>query len=454
MVRRLVTSYVALVALALIAFTIPVAITLVQQLGEQQQARVERDARGLAALVGAPEVSVPAVRRLAAEIEAESGGRVSAVARDGAPIGGLPRPGGASALSALAGEEVVERGDRPELGEDGIAITVPARDDAGRVVGVVRVVESDAEREEQLASIWTLRGAIAAVVILLGGIVGVRLARRLTRPLRDLREVAARVGAGDFSARAGETGPPEVVQLATTLNDTTRRLDELLGLQRTFVADASHQLRTPLAAIRLWVDSAAETVEDLDTREDLDRATEEIDRMARLIDAMLLLARAEDSPTRAVPVDLDALVHERRPGWDERAQSTHARVVTELAPGLVVRGRAASLEQVLDNLVDNALGVGAGEVVVRARAEAGRVVVTVEDDGPGLRPADRERAFDRFWRGPGADERPGSGLGLAIVRRLVEQEGGEVTLEASATGGLLVRLTLPADRAATPAGVR
>jgi signal transduction histidine kinase len=439
-IYRLVASYVALVAAALVAFTVPVGVQLSDQLLEDQEQRVRRDTRAIAVVLGTG-ASDATVRGLAEDLERESGGRVTVLRQgSGQALDDRQRR---ALTAALDGREVVQRvGDR-ELGRDGVAVTLPARDDRGAVVGAVRVVEPDDEREDRLATIWTYRGVLAAAVLVVAALLGLSLARRLTRPMRELGRMAARVGHGDLRARAPEAGPPEVRELARTLNDTAGRLEALLTSQRAFVADASHQLRTPLAALHIWLDNAADGAGAAEIRHDLDRARREVLRMDRLVGGLLALARAEATAGNRRPVDLATVVAERVRAWEAAAAEASVRIDRHVVSGVHAHVRPGTLEQVLDNLLDNAIGVGAKRVEVAADASDARVVLTVADDGPGLGLDERARALDRFWRGPHADTRSGSGLGLAIVRRLIEDDGGSVTLDEAPAGGLEVRLTLP-----------
>jgi two-component system, OmpR family, sensor kinase len=441
-IRRLVVSYVALVAVALAAFSVPVGVYLSDQLIEDQEQRVRRDAHAIAVLLGAG-ASDASVQVLAREVERESGGVVT-VRRRGADAA-AGQPAARALTAALRGREVTERVEDPALGRDGVAVALPARDRRGAVVGAVRVVEPDDEREDRLASIWTYRAVLAAGVLAAAALLGLSLARRLTRPMRELGRMATRVGQGDLHARAHETGPPEVRDLARTLNDTAGRLDALLTSQRAFVADASHQLRTPLAALHIWLDNAADAADSADTRHDLDRARQEVARMDRLVGGLLALARAEAAAGSRQTVAVAEVVADRIQAWQAAASAASATIAQRVPAGIRAQLRPGTLEQVLDNLLENAIGVGAAEVVVSAEQVDGRVVLAVADDGPGLSPNERARAFDRFWRGPRADSRAGSGLGLAIVRQLIEDDGGSVTLAPTASGGLEVRLSLPRE---------
>lgn len=245
--------------------------------------------------------------------------------------------------------------------------------------------------------------------------------------------MASKFSDGDLTARSPVTGPPETQTLARTLNQGAERLDTLVASQRIFVADASHQLRTPLTALRLSLDNIADGVDDEFVREDVEQATAEVVRMSRLVNGLLVLARAEAKVTAAEPLPLREIVDERltvwRPAADERGVTIALRgsVVDDRPSVLASPGH---LDQVLDNVLSNALEVSpdGGRITVEVESRADTVVLSVLDEGPGMPDADKSRAFDRFWRGQGLTGRSGSGLGLAVVKQLVTDDGGTVAL--------------------------
>ena len=254
-------------------------------------------------------------------------------------------------------------------------------------------------------------------------LLGLWIARGVARPLRKLESAAAEVGAGRLEVRAPEEGPEEVRRLAREFNETAAKLQRLLESQQAFVADASHELRTPLTALRL-------RLENMDPKE-AGPALAEVERLGRLVESLLALARADAAAVRSEPVDVDAVLADRLAHWDG--------VERRGERGLRVRSSPDRLGQILDNLVANAVAVS-DAVDVSVMREDGWVELHVVDHGPGLTEEERKRAFDRFWRGQGKS--PGSGLGLAIVRRLADVDGGEAELLPAPGGGLdaVVRL--------------
>jgi len=437
-IRQLVASYVLLVAVALAGFTVPVAFTLTSQVYGDAENAARREAQVGALLLGAGDApSRQALDRLAAAYQEQTSGRMDV-------LGDRPTTDPAFA-AALDGREYLRWEYAPALRADGLVLAVPARQD-GRIVGAVRISYPSEPITTRLWQIWGFRAALAVAVLVVAAGLGIWLARRLTRPLRQLNDMASRLRDGDLAARAAETGPPETRTLASTLNTATETIDTLVGSQRKFIGDASHQLRTPLTALRLSLDNIADCVDDPYVREDVDRATAEVVRMNRLVNGLLALARAESDVATPERVRMADVVTDRFDVWRAAADERGVTLRHDTEDLWVLSG-PGHLEQVLDNVLSNALAVSpdGGDIVVRGRRQDGRVVVEVTDQGPGLPAADRLRAADRFWRGPALTGRSGSGLGLAIVKQLVTDDGGTVTLDAAPGGGLCVRITLRAS---------
>jgi len=280
--------------------------------------------------------------------------------------------------------------------------------------------------------------AVALLVIAAAVAAALVLARSVTRPLDRLRTATAAFGAGELSVRAGaDTGPPEVVALAATFDDMAARIERLVRSQQSFVADASHQLRTPLTALRLRLESL-----EAQPQEGLDAALAETHRLSRLVDALLALARVDGGRPQPIAVDVGALLHERAEQWAPLAaeQEVTLEVADGAATAVVPDG---VLEQVIDSYLDNALEVAppGSCITLAVRPHEGGLDVVVTDEGPGLREEDRSRAFDRFWSRSTSGE--GIGLGLAIVRQLVESAGGSAWLRPRAGGGTEAGVTVP-----------
>lgn len=236
--------------------------------------------------------------------------------------------------------------------------------------------------------------------------------------------------------------PVEVAPLVGALNGLLQRLGDTLGAQRAFVADAAHELRSPLTALKLQMQLLQRAPDDAARAEAAQALTAGIDRAARLVEQLLSLARAEPGAPPATPHTMIGLVNVARDAVAEALPLANQRgttiEVSSDAP-VIVQGDAAALTVLARNLVDNAVRYAppGARVQVQVWNDAGVPTLQVDDAGPGIAPADRERVFDRFYRHAAHDE-SGSGLGLAIVRGIAAQHGASVTLADSPLGGLRV----------------
>ncbi len=330
------------------------------------------------------------------------------------------------------------------LQTDLLYVAVPATS-AGLVHGAVRLTLDKQATNALVHGYWAALAAVAVVVLVAMAGIGWAIARSVTRPLRTLDAAAARFATGDLApVEPDPSAPPEIAVLGDTMNMMARRLDRLLAEHREFVADASHQLRTPLTALRLRLEnlqSAAATAED---EEALGAAIEETNRLAALVADLLQLARAEESAAPEA-VDLVALATDRVDTWSAVADAIGVRLDLDAPAGPVLASSVpGGVEQILDNLIDNAVEVappGSRVSVSISRGTATHELV-VGDDGPGLSDEGKERALERFWR---ADRgAPGTGLGLPIAAALAKASGGRLELRDGPSGGLSVRVSLPA----------
>jgi len=308
---------------------------------------------------------------------------------------------------------------------------------------VLLVAESASSLHARIRSHWIDLALFGAGVLVVATALGALVARSLTRPLERIEAAVAAFGAGRLSERAPMGGgPAELNALAETVNEMAGRLEELVHTQRAFLADASHQLRTPLTALRLRLENLDETIET-DQRADLAPALAEADRLSRIVDGLLTLARTEGTRPDKEPIDVDAVLHDRVDAWGALADER------EVGLALVPRSSASAqrsalrafacpghVEQIIDNLLANALEATppGGRVSLSAVRVGDGIEIHVVDDGPGMSAADRARAFDRFWRQEGAPH-GGSGLGLAIVAQLARMSGGTASLNAVSSGG-------------------
>ena len=330
----------------------------------------------------------------------------------------------------------------------------------GQPVGFVVLVRPSGPLGSELTRLWGSLAGAGVLALAAAAALGVLLARWVNRPLQRLDAAAAGLGGEAPGSRAQTgAGPREVRQLAVTFNRMAARLEALVDAQRHVIADVSHQLRTPLAALRLRLDLLRQDAEG-DSAVELDAALGEVARLSRLLDGLLAVARAENTGPAAQLVDVPAVAVERIEAWVPVAAEAGLSVTLD-AGGSVPAARATpgTLEQVLDNLLANAIDAtpAPGRISVTVRGADGVVRVTVSDTGPGMSARDRELALQRFWSdhpgasGPAArSDGRGSGLGLAIVQRLVTVDGGRLALAEADGGGLAAVVDLPA--APAPAG--
>ena len=286
---------------------------------------------------------------------------------------------------------------------------------------------------------WLKLGAFGLGVLAVATALGLVISGSVTRTLRRIESAVTAIGGGSLDARAPtNSGPAELRRLASAINSTAARLIRVLEAQRTFVADASHQLRTPLTALRLRLENIRGADAPLDAH-DLDAALTEVSRLSRLVEALLALTRSEAEQPMLVCVDVGGVVDERLEAWKPLADEQHLSLDASLKSGagpLAALACPEALEQVLDNLLANAFEATpqGGLVRIEAFPSDQFVEIHVIDNGPGLDPVERARAFDRFWRGR-ASGHEGAGLGLATVDQLVRLSGGSSELREARGGG-------------------
>jgi signal transduction histidine kinase len=329
---------------------------------------------------------------------------------------------------------------------------------AYQVVGTVVLARSTEKLDNEILALWVILGSVAAAAMIAAALLAFGLARWVNRPLKGLDAAARRLADGNLAIRAKvDSGPPELRRLGTTFNTMAGRLEALVHGNRAVIADVSHQLRTPLAALRLRLDLlAADT--DPETGHELAGALDELARLSRLVDGLLAVARAENVVPVPVAVDVAEAARERVAAWhpvaDDRSIVLAAATAgsgTGLGSALGV-GRSSGapvlawigeghLEQILDNLIANALeALSPGNLVrLTTTATATGARIMVSDNGPGMSAEDRERALLRFT----TSSPNGTGLGLAIVHRLVISNGGTARLDETPGGGLTVTLDFP-----------
>ncbi|HEY6425097.1 MAG TPA: HAMP domain-containing sensor histidine kinase, partial [Pseudonocardiaceae bacterium] len=329
-------------------------------------------------------------------------------------LGTGPEGGDPAVYAALHGE-ISNKDLNGEL-----VVAVPVTHDTD-VIGAVRAASPVMAVYRQVVLVWLGMLGLGGLAIGMVWLVARRQARRLARPLEELSEAARRLGQGDFSVRTTPAAIPEIDSVGSALNSTAGRLDAMLARERSFSADASHQLRTPLTGLRLRLEAALEHPGQ-DLRQAITDGIAAADRLEQTIEELLALARDTRS-SNATPLDLPVLLDEIEAGWHDRlaAQDRALHVAVDpLAP--VSLASTAAVRQVLTVLLDNAATHGSGTVSVAVRNAADALAIDVSDEGTGITAPEPE-LFTR--RSRLAD---GHGIGLALARSLAEAEGGRLRL--------------------------
>jgi two-component system, OmpR family, sensor kinase len=379
----------------------------------------------------------------AAPVEAEDG-FAQVISPDGAVIDSAGGVRG-TALSAaeleraLAGTIVFEREVEGIAGE----ARVLARPGPGGD-SVIAVGQSVEDREETLASVLASFAIGGTIALALASLIGYALATAGLAPVEAMRRRAGEVSLADSDELLPlPAANDEIRRLGETLNEMLERLRESFERERQFVADAAHELRTPIAVVRAELDAAVRAPDaGPRARESLGQALAECDRLAALADDLLVLARAADGalPVRHERLDAAAELDATQVRFAERAAAADRTLRVEAPAGLELHADPLRLRQALGNLVDNALRHGRGDVVLRASGDRDLVEIAVSDQGDGFGEGVAESAFERFTRGDEARSGGGAGLGLAIVRTIAEAHGGTAVIADPGRGRVLIRL--------------
>lgn len=459
MTRRFLLTYLAITAFVLIALEVPLGVMVARSERDHLTTRLERDANVLATMVedSLEGGNVEGVAGVATQYSERTGARVivvDAAAAAVADTGGAGDEGGdvgrdfssrPEIETALSGMRSSGMRFSETLGVNLQYVTVPVAS-GGQVHGALRLTYPTGEVDRKVRGTWIRLAFLGAVVLATVAIVGSVLARSFTRPLRHLESVADTLAAGDLSARTNvDSGPHEIRHLAIALDGMAARIQDLLGQQRQFTANVSHDLRTPLTALRLRLENLQDSVGAYDP-EDVEAALDETARLSRLVDRLLAFARSEREPSGRVTGDVSATAQDRTRAWTPLADERGVTLRCEADGALMARTVPDAAEQVLDNLIANALDVApeGSEVVVRVAPVDSGVEMHVVDAGPGMSAADRDAAFERYWRGATASDRDGTGLGLAIVAQLAQAGGGVAGLDEAPGGGLDAWVRFPA----------
>ena len=329
------------------------------------------------------------------------------------------------------------------------SLAMPMRDQ-GELEGAVYLQELDTERAEGIWAVQrrlrTLSFAIGSAALLLAAAAIFPITRRLRELVLSMRVVAE----GDYHYRYTVRGHDEISALGGEFNRLTEQLERTETMRRRFVADASHELKTPLASIRLLSDSVlqSENMSRETMREFVADIGEEAIRLQRTTEKLLTLSRLDAEPSTApVPVDLCQAAHDAIYALSPLAQEKNVRLIGEAAEGCVILGSRDDVDHILYNLIENAVkyNVPGGSVRLRLHTEGERALLEVADTGIGIPESDREHIFDRFYRVDKARSREagGSGLGLSIVHDAVLAQGGEIRVEQNIPQGTRFIVSFP-----------
>lgn len=445
-------AFAYILGVVLLALGVPLAVNLNQRATLELETQALVQAGGVANAIGR-ETLVPRNREqldlIVGQAAAQVGGRVIVVGSDGILVadsdgtGQLGQmyatPGRPEISAALSGQPESAIRFSADLGTDLLATAVPIQDE-GMNVGAVRITKpmADVRSETRRATVGLIFVGLAGLAA--GLLLAFALAGSFARPLGRLAATSRRLGRGDLAARVeGISGAEEIDQLARSFDEMADRLERTVQAQREFVANASHQLRTPLTGMKLRLESAIAEASSDDLRSTLEAADREVDRLSEIVDRLLLMARQIEEGQDMV-VDLGDAVARAGDRWAERARSVGASLEIQ-GEGGIAQANPADLDQILDNMIDNAITYAPGPITLGSGQVDERMFVAVQDQGPGIPEKELGRVTERFYRGRGVPT-GGSGLGLAIARELAEKWGGSLEVHVPDGGGTRVEVLL------------
>ncbi|WP_457973526.1 ATP-binding protein [Arthrobacter sp. D1-17] len=448
---RLISAFMVITLLVVLVQDIPLGNYLIRVERDRLTTSLERDAfllGGRARQLLEGRSGVPAgVEDVVREYRQASGARVVIVNTAGTAVATSDDDQSATGSSYLSRPEIaaaltgqINSGQRHSetLGLDLLYVTVPVLS-GDKITGAVRLTYPASEVTDRVSGQLTVLWTVAGTTVLLAGMLAYLMASAVTRRIKRLQKATEVLAGGDLSARTEEEeGAPELRALARSFNRMADRLELLLQQQKGFASDASHQLRTPLTGLRLRLENAVETLgSDPDSaRAMVADSLAETYRLQRIIDGLLLLSRSDSRHVALTSVDLTDVASNRAEQWEALAEESGVRIALNAPPQARVKAMPGAAEQIIDNLIDNALAVAPPGSQVRLEVSRpendGRVELHILDEGPGLSADDCQRAFNRFWRGQASTE--GSGLGLAIVQQLAEASGARASLAPRTDG--------------------
>ena len=430
---RMMIAFAYLLLLVVVALSVPLGISVARRARSDFAVEMISRAEAVAlAARGAEDRGAEAVNDLLREnstagrvIYTDEQGRLVADSANYRPVGTryTYRP---EIVEALEGRTTRLVRDYPNAGLSYV-VAVPVIED-GRVAGAVRINRKVAEVDVIVRQRLIFLAAVSVTILLVAFVVSAAIARSLTKPLHRLADVAREIGNGDLGARAPAARQPEVAEVTGALNAMTERIEQSMTAQADFVANASHQLRTPLTGLRLRLEALESA-----GAPGAAAALTETDRLAGLVDDLLLLVRAGTAPAEPETTDLAAAAQDAVDRWSIQATERDHLITMDVPdePHLVTAG-GSDVAIILDNLIENALQYtpAATTISVAVARTEDCVLLTVGDDGPGMSADDSPRVFERFYRGSAGTGVPGTGLGLAIVEQIAQRWNARIELDS------------------------
>lgn len=430
--RSILTTTLVITAAAVLMFAVPLAVVVSRLLDEQGALRLERQA-----VLAARNIPADfATGRDPAELPSDSGIDYALYAEDGRRVAGI----GPATIDGLSRQALGNRVVDGEIGET-LVVAIPVIDDE-RVVGVLRAEQStstiDQRRTRALALIIGLGVGIVAIAAAAAWV----FAGRLSRPIRQIRDATVQLGTGDFSISTPTSRIPELAETSASLAAAAQRLDALVTRERAFSADASHQLRTPLTAMRTTLETELAFPQP-DPTTAIHEVLGDVDRLEATVTELLQLARTADRPAA---IELGPVLTELDATWSSRVAAHGRRLHVERGRYTPpVLGHPTMLRHALDVLVDNAVVHGSGDIVVTLTTDDHTVTITVNDHGPGLATAGPHH---QTVADSSLSARAGHGLPLA--QRLVAAQRGRLDLMPPPGGRVAIRLRRVEPTGATP----
>jgi len=406
--RRLIVTTALIAFVALLVAGIPLGVVESRRARSDELSRLEREADEIAAAVD-----------------------------DRVERGRMPVPAALAALVPAGRSIVIRHGNlSAQAGDRPTGAVLSARSGADQGTAVTITASAD-EVDERQRDVWLLiAGLVLAGTTAAAGL-AVLQARRLTRPIDRLVTTSDQLGSGDFSARSGPLDVPELDRVGRSLDDAAAQIATLVGRQREFAANVSHQLRSPLTGLRLRLEALQAHGADPEVRRhEVDAALDVADRLEQTVADLLAHARAGTAgpPTDA---DLAVLARQHTLRWEPAFARAGRQLRLDATGRVPVRVTPGGVAQALDVLVENGLRHGRGRVTVTATTDAAGAVLAVSDEGPGIAPQDEAVVFDRHVSRGGS-----TGLGLSLARALVEADGGRLLLADPRPPRFEIRLPL------------